>query len=188
VRLIVVRGAGTGTTEAAFSAAAVAVRDGKLKDAAALSNELAGIVPDDIEFEAAFGVMSKKPRHARYFLHALQRHVDRKGSPELITNADETQVNLEHILPRDADKTDWPQFDPDEHASLFNRLGNEVLLSAEENGALNAKGFEDKAKVYAQSKLSLTSDVESEYSDWTPEAISTRQKALAGLAVKTWKV
>lgn len=186
VRLIVVGGAGSGTTEAAFSAAAVEVREGKIKDAAALSKELASIVPDDAQFEAAFSVMSKKARHARYFLHALQRHVDRKKSAELITNADETQVNLEHILPRDADPEEWPNFDADEHASLFNRLGNEVLLDAKENGALNAKGFEEKAKVYERSALGLTSDVAKNFTDWDPDAIARRQKELAALAVKTW--
>lgn len=186
VRLIVVGGAGSGTTEAAFSAAAVEVREGKIKDAAALAKELASIVPDDTQFEAAFSVMSKKARHARYFLHALQRHVDRKKSPELITNADETQVNLEHILPRDADSKVWASFDADEHASLFNRLGNEVLLDAKENGALNAKGFKEKAKVYEKSALGLTSDVAKKFADWNPEAIAQRQKDLAALAVKTW--
>lgn len=187
VRLIVVGGAGSGTTEAAFSSAAVEVREGKIKDSAALSKTLGPIVPDDTRFEAAFSVMSKKARHARYFLHSLQRHADRKGSPELITNADETQVNLEHILPRDADPVEWPQFSAEEHASLFNRLGNEVLMDAKGNGALNEKGFKNKAKAYKKSKLSLTSDVDKEYSDWTPEAIAERQKGLAALAVKTWK-
>ncbi len=187
VRLIVVGGAGSGTTEAAFSAAAVGIREGKIKDAAALSKELASIVPDDTQFEAAFSVISKKARHARYFLHALQRHADRKKSPELITNADETQVNLEHILPRDADPKEWPNFDAEEHASLFNRLGNEVLLDAKENGALNAKGFEEKAKVYEKSALSLTSDVAKKFTTWDPEAVAQRQKELAALAIKTWK-
>lgn len=186
VRLIVVGGAGSGTTEAAFSAAAVKVREGKIKDAAALSKELASIVPDDSQFEAAFSVMSKKARHARYFLHALQRHVDSKKSPELITNADETQVNLEHILPRDADPKEWPNFDADEHAGLFNRLGNEVLLDAKENGALNAKGYGEKTKVYEKSALSLTTEVARKFVDWDPEAIAQRQRDLAALAVKTW--
>jgi hypothetical protein len=186
VRLIVVGGAGSGTTEAAFSTAAVKIREGKVKDAKGLSKTLASIVPDDSQFEAAFSVMSKKARHARYFLHALQRYIDRKGSPELITNADETQVNLEHILPRDADPSEWPNFDADEHASLFNRLGNEVLLDAKENGALNAKGFKEKAEVYKKSALSLTSAVEEKFEDWEPEAIAQRQKELAALAVKTW--
>jgi hypothetical protein len=130
--------------------------------------------------------MSKKARHARYFLHALQRHVDSKKSPELITNADETQVNLEHILPRDADPKEWPNFDADEHAGLFNRLGNEVLLDAKENGALNAKGYEEKAKVYEKSALSLTAEVAKKFADWDPETIAQRQKELAALAAKTW--
>jgi Protein of unknown function DUF262/Protein of unknown function (DUF1524) len=188
VRLIVVRRAGTGPTEKAFSEAAVEVRKGKIKDAKALAATLSAVVPDDGEFEAAFSVMSKKARHARYFLHAMQRHLDRKKAPEMITNADETQVNLEHILPRDYDPALWPQFNAEQHAELFHRLGNEVLLNARENGAVGAEGFKDKAAIYKGSPLSLTADVATHYSDWTPEAIEERGRNLARHAVKTWSV
>jgi uncharacterized protein with ParB-like and HNH nuclease domain len=188
VRLIVVGGAGSGSTEAAFSNAAVDVRSGKIKDAKALAATMKSVVPDDSRFEAQFSVTSKKARLARYLLHALQRNKDGTHSPELISNADETQVNLEHILPRDQDPKEWPQFTAEQHASYFNRLGNLALLDAKENGALNAKNFKAKAAVYETSKLSLTSELgdATKYPDWTPATIESRQSELAKLAVTTW--
>jgi hypothetical protein len=187
VRLIVVGGAGSGTTEAAFSNAAVKVRGGELKDAKELAGELAPIVPDDTRFEASFSVTSKKARHARYLLHALERTVQGQEHPELIANADETQVNLEHILPRDSDANAWPQFSAEDHAGLFNRLGNEVLLDARKNGALGSKSYQEKAGIYKGSELKLTKEVGDTYVQWTPEAVAQRQKKLAELATKTWK-
>ena len=188
VRLIVVGGAGSGSTEAAFSNAAVNIRKGTIKDAKGLATEMKSVVPDDSRFEAQFSVTAKKARLARYLLHALQRNVDGTKSPELISNADETQVNLEHVLPRDQDPKEWPQFSAEQHASYFNRLGNLALLDAKENGALNARNFKTKAAVYKKSKLTLTSELANltKYPSWTPAAIEKRQKAFAKRAVTTW--
>ena len=189
VRLVIVGGAGSGTTEAAFSKGAVDIRSGKIKDAKGLAKEFASLVPDDADFESQFAVARKRARLARYLLHALERAKGGTASPELISNTDETTVDLEHVLPRDADlKADWPQFSDEEHSAYLSRLGNLVLLSKTDNGALNAKGFEAKAKVYKQSKLKLTKDVgnKTKYPDWTTDAIKKRQKELAALAVKTW--
>ncbi len=187
VRFIVVGGAGSGTTEAAFSNAAVKVREGKIKDATELSEDLSSRVPDDSRFEAAFTVTSKKARHARYFLHALQRGSEKgEKNPELISNADESQVSLEHILPRDPDHEAWPNFTPEQHAELFNRLGNEVLLDSRTNGALGSKSYVEKKPMYEKSELSMTREIAEEFKDWSPEAIANRQLALAELAVTTW--
>ena len=180
-------GAGSRTTEKAFSDKAVEVREGKLKDAKALAEALSSIVPDDAQFEAAFSFTTKKPRHARYLLHALQRSAEKgKKNPELISNADETQVSLEHILPREPDPGAWPQFTSEQHAELFNRLGNEVLLDARTNGALGSKSYAQKKPLYEESKLSMTRTVAEEFEDWTPATIAARQIALAKLAVATW--
>jgi Protein of unknown function DUF262/Protein of unknown function (DUF1524) len=187
VRFIVVGGAGSGTTEKAFSDRAVEVRNGKLKDAKALAEGFSSIVPDDAQFEAAFSFTSKKARHARYFLHALQRSAEGgQKNPELISNADETQVSLEHILPREPDPGAWPQFTPEQHAELFNRLGNEVLLNARTNGALGSKSYAEKKPIYEESELGMTREAAEEFEDWTPEAIANRQIALAELAVTAW--
>ena len=76
-------------------------------------------------------ITAKKARLARYLLHALERKKSGKASPEVVSNADETKVNLEHILPRDADPTNWPQFTAEQHADFFNRLGNLGLVDLE---------------------------------------------------------
>lgn len=189
VRLIVVGGAGSGTTEAAFSNTAVKIRDGSIKDSKALAKEMSSVVPDDSDFESQFAVTRKRGRIARYLLHALERKEGGKDSPELISNKDETQVNLEHVLPRDADlKKEWKNVSEDERDAYLGRLGNLALLDADENGALNAKGFEAKAKIFKKSKLKLTADLgnKAKYKDWDAAAIEKRQRKLADLAVATW--
>jgi uncharacterized protein with ParB-like and HNH nuclease domain len=189
VRLIVVGGAGSGSTEAAFSKAAVDIRAGRIKDSKDLAQEFKSLVADDSEFENQFAVTRKRPRLSRYLLHALERKKDGTGSPELISNTDESKVDLEHVLPRDADLVnDWPEFTPEQHSSDVGRLGNLVLLDKNENGALNAKDFDAKAKVYKKSKLKLTAEVgnKTKYKAWNSESIKKRQKELAALAVKTW--
>ncbi len=189
VRLIVVGGVGSGTTEAAFSNAAVKIRDGSTKDSKALAREMSSVVPDDSDFESQFAVTRKRARVARYLLHALERKKSGKDSPELISNKDETQVNLEHVLPRDADlKKEWKNFSEEDRDAYLGRLGNLALLDADENGALNARGFESKAKIFRKSKLKLTAHLgnKSKYKDWDPKAIENRQRELAGLAVETW--
>ena len=187
VRLIVVGGAGSGTTEAAFSNAAVKVRDGGIKGSKALANEMSSVVPDDSDFESQFAVTRKRARVARYLLHALERKKSGGYSPELISNKDEAQVNLEHVLPRDADlKNEWKNFSEEERDAYLGRLGNLALLDADENGALNAKSFQSKAGIYKNSKLKLTAELGNEYKDWDAKAIERRQKKLAQLAVATW--
>jgi hypothetical protein len=58
-------------------------------------------------------------------------------------------------------------------------------MLASDNSDLKSIGFEEKKKVYAKSPYKLTSEI-AEVDTWNPEAVETRQKTLAGLAVKAW--
>jgi hypothetical protein len=97
-----------------------------------------------------------------------------------------SQVSLEHILPRDPDQGAWPHFTPEQHAELFNRLGNEVLLDSRTNGELGSKSYAEKKPMYEKSELSMTREVAQEFEEWTPDAIANRQISLAELAVTIW--
>jgi Protein of unknown function DUF262/Protein of unknown function (DUF1524) len=186
VRGIVVGGIGGGRTERAYCDAAVSVRGGKIKTTAALLKELTPIVPDDQTFKEAFAsTRQTKSRISRYLLLALERAEMGDKEPELVPNKNEDEVNLEHILPRNAKKADWPSFSPEEVPVWAQRVGNQCLLKKSENLAIGNKPWKDKKPVLSSSSLKLTRLAGSS-ADWTRNEIASRQAKLADLAVKAW--
>jgi hypothetical protein len=187
VRGLVVGGIGGGTTEKAYCAAALKIRAGEVKTAAELAAELASIVPSDTEFEAAFATMRvTKASLARYYLIALERQQSGEAEPELVPNANEEEVNLEHVLPKRADPAVWSGFTDDQRKDFVDRLGNHVLMSKTPNDRLGNKDFQAKKRVMAKAKLRLTKDVASKAA-WGPKQIDDRQKRLAAMAVNVWQ-
>jgi hypothetical protein len=130
VRGLIVGGLGGGTMERAYCDAAVEVRNGKVKTTKDLLKAISNIVPTDVEFHTAFQTARiTRPRIARYLLIALERENQDDPEAELVPNADETQVNLEHILPRNAKENDWPDFKKEEVGAWSARIGNLALLA-----------------------------------------------------------
>ncbi|NKC11568.1 MAG: DUF1524 domain-containing protein [Gammaproteobacteria bacterium] len=66
-------------------------------------------------------------------------------------------------------------------------MGNQALLRASDNCALKSASCEEKAAVFQQSPYLTTSQI-GELADWTIEAIQSRQKALAKLALRAWPI
>jgi hypothetical protein len=186
VRGLVVGGIGGGRTEKAYCDAAVKVRGGKIKTAAALLKELSGIVPDDTQFEDEFArARQTKAGIARYLQLALERSEIGEKEPELVPNANEDEVNLEHILPQRAKSSEWPEFAAEEVSQWANRLGNHCLMKKTQNAKLGNKAWSVKQPVLAASSFKLTKDA-AKAIDWDANAIAARQEKLARLAVKTW--
>jgi hypothetical protein len=186
VRGLVVGGIGGGQTERAYCAAAVKVREGKIKGTKELLQELASIVPEDEEFQDAFTrARQTKPTVARYIQLALERANQGTSEAELVPNADAEEVNLEHILPRNPKKGEWADFAPEELAQWANRLGNHTLLKKTQNGKIGNEAWSVKRPILASSELALTKDAAGA-EQWDKAAIIARQQKLASLAVKTW--
>lgn len=186
VRGLVVGGIGGGSTERAYCEAAVKVRDGELKTQAALTKQLGPIIPIDDAFEAAFATARiTKAKIARYLLNALERKKLGVSEPELVPNANEEQVNLEHVLPQNAKPEEWPAFSPEEVQAWVHRIGNFALLAKGPNGRIGNKAYSVKQPVLMDSELMLTSEIAGRL-DWTQAEIAQRQRELAKLAVATW--
>jgi hypothetical protein len=185
VRGLIVGGIGGGSTEKAYSDAALKVRSGSVKTADELLTELTAIIPEDEDFKSSFErARITKNRIARYLLIALEREKKGEKEPELVPNADESEVNLEHILPRNPTAADWPQFNENEIDTWAYRIGNVALLAAGPNGKIGNKPWAVKKPVLEASELELTKQA-GEYADWNQESIGKRQEELAALAV-TW--
>ncbi|MEX2324050.1 MAG: DUF262 domain-containing protein [Acidimicrobiia bacterium] len=188
VRGLIVGGIGGGTAERLYCDAAMKVRAGDVKTAGDIASELSSIVYGDSEFRERFEqARVTRGTVARYILAALERTERGEDEPELVPNENETEVNLEHILPRNPSKSDWPQFTEEQWRSHLHRIGNLALLSKGPNGRIGNKPFSVKKPILVESAMRLTQDAGSE-DDWTPESVVARQKRLAELAVRTWPV
>jgi hypothetical protein len=187
VRGLIVGGIGGGATEKAYCGAAVKIRAGGVKTATELLTELDSIVATDKEFESRFETARvTKASLARYYLLALERGTAGTKEPELVPNANEEEVNLEHILPKNATPSDWPAFGPDERRAFAERLGNMALLKKSENTKIGNKPYAVKKPVLAASALSLTKAAGTP-ADWTSAEIESRQRDLANKAVAVWR-
>jgi len=188
VRGIVVGGIGGGTAEKAYCRAAVKIRTGEIKTTTELLAYLAAIVPSDGTFEEAFTTMRvPKATLARYYLIALENEEGGKAEPEFVPNANEEQVNLEHVLPQRATAADWgAHLSADERKEYVHRLGNLALLQKGPNGRIGNKSFAVKKPVLAGSAFTLTKEIGA-VADWGKEEIQARQGRLATLALKVWK-
>jgi Protein of unknown function DUF262/Protein of unknown function (DUF1524) len=186
VRGIVVGGIGGGRTEKAYADAAVKVRAGKIENASGLLTELSPIVAGDAAFEDAFrNVRITRPRISRYLLLALERTARGEKEPELVPNRNEDEVNLEHILPRNAKPSDWLAFSPEEVSTWSNRLGNHCLLKKTHNNKIGNKPWSAKKPILTASSLRLTK-IAGRKTNWTQKEIAERQRRLAAYAIKTW--
>lgn len=186
VRGLIVGGIGGGVTERAYCMAAVKIRSGDLKTTEDVRAELSSIVPSDDEFERSFAVARvTRAALARYYLAALEARESGISDPELVANEDEEQVNLEHILPKNAGGEDWSAFSAEEAKAYVYRLGNMVLLAKGPNGRIGNKSWVVKKPVLEASQLALTKAA-GERSEWTKAVIAARQQDLAEKALSTW--
>ena len=187
VRLVIASGTTSGSIDELSSAASLAIFTEKIKTTAALKTTLFDITPSNEGFkEAAASAKVSQPRLARYYLRSLEMAANGEKEPYFIPSDDRSIINLEHILPQKP-MDNWPSFTEEETDLFVNRLGNQMLMRATENSGAKSDNFEDKKLLYAKSAYALTKQV-CEFSDWTPQTIGQRQKALAELAVKTWPI
>lgn len=186
VRGLIVGGIGGGKTERYYCDAAVAIRDGKLKTTEDLLQALSEVVPTDQEFEATFStVRITSSKFARYLIAVLERTEQGHREPELVPNADEEKLNLEHVLPKSPKSGDWDHFSDEEQKIWVHRLGNMALLQKGPNAKIGNKPWAQKRPVLERSQLPLTKAAGSR-SSWTKDDITERQLHFARLALKAW--
>lgn len=194
VRLNASGGGSSGPTERALAECAVRVREKKINNlkelAYALVNEHS-VIPSDSAFRHYFtGLRVRDAKVARYYLRALEEaFLDMQG-PYVLSD-DEALLNLEHVLPQGGRSPHWSHIADEMANSLYQRLGNMVLLNPKVNTELQSKSFAEKIKAYKGSHSTrLTLDLVEKYGDgsWGEEQIGSRQEFLADLAVKAWSI
>ena len=190
VRGLIVGSIEGGRAEKAYCDAAVAVRNGRIKTVAELLSQLQPILPTDEEFRAAFKTSrvttsSGRAAIARYYLHAFERVERGEDQPELVSNEDAEEVNLEHILPKNPKAGEWDQFSPERQKVWVHRLGNMALLSKGNNDRIGNEPWAVKKPVLEASALLLTSRAGNNIK-WGEEEIEAAQGHMAELALRAW--
>ncbi len=186
VRGIVAGILGGGQAERYYCEAAVEIREGRIKDTASLQTKLAPLIPTDTAFREAFKRFSTTSgKLARYMLLAFERSLIGENEPELVPNELQSEVNLEHILPKNGKAPDWGHFTAEEINVFAHRFGNLTLLRKSENAKIGNKPWSVKLPMIASSSLKLNSLVAGN-SNWRREEINARQEVLADLAPNVW--
>jgi hypothetical protein len=179
---------GKGAAETTFCEAATKIRSGNIKTRDDLAQSLSGLIPGDSAFSNAFtSYRTTNNSFARYLLLGLERGLSGEKQPELIPNSNVDEVNLEHVLPRKANKNEWSTFKEDEMPFYAFRLGNMTLLKEKSNNDLGNKPFAVKKPILAASKLKINS-VFGVAPDWDKGEIEKRQTIFGLLAVGIWKL
>lgn len=186
VRFMITGKLGSGPLELGYSDRAKDVSTGNIKTSKQLYDASKGFLVADADFEQAFATARVSQHYlARFYLRVLEKQNGAKGDGELVVNPNEDAVNLEHIMPQTRDPHWTASVTTEQHAAFLKRLGNLALLDKALNGQSGNLPFADKIAALKGSKIALTSQIAA-YQTWTPTEIDTRQKALAGLAVKAW--
>lgn len=155
--------------------------------------------PSDDEFEAAFAAFPFVPsviNRARYALEMIEYHVI--GHKNEFYLADPDDLELEHIIPKAADRPgtkaqlgDWPTYLGDgwkaKHEKYLHRIGNMTLIADELNVVAAHNPFLAKRMEYAKSNISLTKALTT-YTQFKFRTVDDRSKELAEHAVKIWVV
>lgn len=184
-RGLIVGGIGGGTTERAYSLAAVNVRFGASTSADAVYAQLRPNIPTDEDFRNAFERASvARLRLAHYVLRSLNRALESESHPALEPFPSERSAPVAMpLLPRNAAPLEWRGFAADDLGRHVSRIGNMVLRPP---GRRAVPDDREGRMAWALSLHYAINQAVAEYDSWSPDAIRHRQQDMAALAVATW--
>lgn len=178
----------TNEQERIYYTVAQKLKSGEIEKINQVLEALRPIYPGDENFKTAFAEKAIRTSNARnnrvvrYILCELERQVSGNAY-----DFDSDVFNVEHVLPQNPDRG-WEAFSDEELDSLVYKLGNMALLSKNANKKLANSDYLTKRPILATSDFVLTRKLAEENSDWTPDRIAARQKALANIASTVWRI
>lgn len=126
---------------------------------------------------------SRSTQLVRFILCEIERYIS--NSIEVDFSSD--TFNIEHILPQNA-PDNWGDFSYEEMNALTYRLGNMTLLQSNVNRDLGDAEYSQKREILKESHFALTHKLAEQYTEWTPQTISSWQRWLANQAKTIWRV
>ncbi len=144
--------------------------------------------PDDESFIRSaieFQLYRREHRKCRTALHSIELAYGHKEAPDL------APMQIEHVMPQSLPKgeagKEWRAYLGEsadrQHKLWLDTLGNLTLTGY--NGNLSNKGFTEKKRIFAESKLSMNESIASSDS-WTIEKIRARGRQLAEKLAGIW--
>ena len=125
---------------------------------------------------------SKSKKLVRYILFKLEKH-----RSNIAFEPFNEQYTIEHIFPVNPSEG-WTVAEFRQMQRMVFRLGNMTLLEATSNRALGNSSYEQKREAYKKSVFQTTRAIAEYYGEWSADTINKRQKHMAEIAVKIWKV
>ena len=156
------------------------------KTLASLETELVRLIPTREIFKEKFSekvVYSPRKKTARDLVKYVLLKVNSAMQPTREIQIDETQVNIEHVLPQDP--TEHWGLTKKDVASYVNSIGNLTLLDQRLNSRGGNKPFEKKTEVLSESQIKMNEELVTQMAEaksWTEDSILTRQEDLADYA------
>jgi Protein of unknown function DUF262/Protein of unknown function (DUF1524) len=155
--------------------------------------------PSNEEFQASFAAFPFVPAvidRARYALEMFEYLAIAHKNEYYLADPDE--LELEHIIPKAADKAstkkdygDWPSYLGEgwrtKHTKILHRIGNMTLLADELNVVASNNPFLAKQKEYAKSNIHLTKEL-ALMRQFKFKQVEDRSNAFAEKAVTLWKI
>lgn len=144
--------------------------------------------PRDEEFKNSFMIF-KLYKMQNQVKNYMLRELENYDNKERITikSIDEKAISIEHIMPQTLSPV-WKNILGDNYLEIYEKyvdtIGNLTLTAY--NSELQNKPFEEKKKIYMQSKLYLSSTIDN-YQYWTEKEILDRANKLSNRALDVWK-
>jgi len=170
----------------AYQSAIKAIVENGAASVKAIFGALGELYPSDEEFRSQFEVAQfdtggPRKRLVKYILCSLEPHF---GGTEV--DPETPTLTIEHILPENPGEAWTASFSSDDQKRFVYRLGNLTLLEASINRALGATDYATKLEKYRESASRMTQAIDAP--EWSPHAVTARQKDLAGKAAQRWRL
>jgi hypothetical protein len=117
----------------------------------------------------------------RYILSRLEQGISGRE-----IDLDSSKVTIEHILPQSSPENWNDNFPADKRDLYVSRIGNYCLLSDGENRKCADLSYSAKKPIYQKSGYKVTH--EWMYDEWEPKALDKRQREMAKIAVRCWRI
>ncbi|WP_017302858.1 DUF262 domain-containing protein [Spirulina subsalsa] len=169
--------------ERLYNKVAIGINQGEIKTSKQVFDQVSSLYVSDEKFRQDFSLLSistkgQKKKLVRYILGKLEQDLSQ-------IQVNEDSFSLEHILPESPSNNWRENFTDSQMEEMVYRLGNLTLLEPHLNRQVGNEIYPTKREVYQQSVYKLTQTIQAE--EWTPHALTTRQRDLAKRAMQVWR-
>ncbi len=149
-------------------------------------NLLKQVYPEDETFIQSFRDKNFKNQRAEKKVRYLLKRIENRLNPEADIS-DESDLTLEHILPKNPSALWGESFKDEEIESYIYCIGNVTLLSRNDNKGVSSLPFQKKREQYNKSSIKITKKI-TDYDNWNKANILARQRWLAEQAKEIWSI